>query len=220
MVDMKQIIKKFPDIETQTFLEYVDSVCRLYGAEFRPVQRKNLIHKGQKYAGEFDFSNLKLRVAIATPPEKMLPILVHEFSHFKQLIDEDPIIYSTELPDGSDAYDNFMQWVSYDIDLPRHKAVQYGKLARNFEINCDKRALEEIKYWDLPLDHKKYVQQSNSYHLLYNYIAKHRFWPTRSPYEEGYDNIWQVMPTKWIANPDRPTPRMMQPFDDFYGKGK
>lgn len=219
-MDIQKIIDKFPDIETQVFLDYAKSVCNLHSFDLHLVQRENLKYKGQKYAGELDFSGKRFRIAVAKPKEDMLTIFVHEFSHLNQWIDEDPIFYSTQLDDGSDAYDNFMQWITGDIDLSPQQAVQYGKLARNFEIDCDKRAVEEIKFWELPVDLDKYIQKSNSYHLLYNYISKHRFWPDISPYHDKYIKLWKSMPKTWIQNPDRPPAHLMKLYEEAYGKGK
>jgi len=70
-------------------------------------------------------------------------------------------------------------------------------IARDLELDNEKRTTEMIIKWNLPIDPVEYVKKSNAYVLFYNYIKTTRKWsePDNSPYTNM--NIVNAMSDKF-----------------------
>jgi hypothetical protein len=69
--------------------------------------------------------------------------------------------------------------------------------SRDLELDNEKRSVEMIKKWNLPIDVSVYTKKSNAYVLFYNYMLHSRKWskPSNSPYTN--ENILAAMSDKF-----------------------
>lgn len=155
--------------------------------------------------GYFDQGVPVLKVATGKPEQEWLPIFVHEYCHFiqwqnKEFKDEDTGI-NWELWDD---------WSFGKQEVKREIIVPMLYSIRDVELDCDRKALELIKQYDLPIDQMDYIRRANAYALFYNVVAKKAepngtgWWYKTAPYE--VQEILDIVPDDKI-NPCKNTPR-------------
>lgn len=68
---------------------------------------------------------------------------------------------------------------------------------RNLELDNEKRSVELIKRFDLPVDIKTYIKKANGYVYFYTWMMKTRRWSEleNSPYSN--ENIINAMPEEF-----------------------
>jgi len=84
--------------------------------------------------------------------------------------------------------------------------------ARDLELDNEKRSVEMIKKWNLPIDVDLYTKKANAYVQFYNYMKESRRWsvPGRSPY--SVPEVLEVMSDKFDMNYDELTPEIHKVF--------
>jgi hypothetical protein len=82
---------------------------------------------------------------------------------------------------SANSLDKIDEWLSgKDIkNIKRHLGI-----ARDLELDNEKRSVELIQEWGLNVDVEHYIQKANAYVQFYNYMAISRRWskPGNSPY--------------------------------------
>lgn len=160
------------------------------------VQLKNsetVAFNGAECGGYFmDEPNLLLAVAIGKDPETWLPVFVHETCHKDQYVEKDPV-WDLKIKEYFNAGDIFDMWLNHAVELTKSQLKEVLKQVMLVEIDCEKRSLEKIKRYNLPINHIEYIQKSNAYIFYYHAIARKREWGSKdAPYENP--KIWQEMP--------------------------
>lgn len=135
--------------------------------------------------GFFCDETRRLHVATGCPPEMFIGVYVHESCHMDQWIDgskywpenigDDYMIWSAAL-DGEDVSESSLQAALSNIVM--------------LEADCERRAVEKIKQYDLPVDLDKYIQLANAYLYFHTAMAKFKKWykPQNSPGRVGVSN--------------------------------
>jgi len=175
----------------QEFVNFVKSECKANGIKVDLRKRKYLVLSGNiKCSGYFDSEEKKL--VVATEREDWVPILVHEFAHFTQWMDNCPVWRTSG--NSLEAVD---LWLG-GKDVPNIKK-SLGK-CRDLELDNEKRSVAIIKAWELPVDIKTYTQKANAYVQFYNWMFFTRRWctPQNSPYKNP--KIYGEMPTTFRMN--------------------
>lgn len=174
------------------FLSHVKRECRRYGIKLILSKHDRLVVDNHTYGGYFDTKELFVSNGTET---WIISTLVHEFSHMEQWIDNDPV-FTHRLRGGYESYDIMDKW----LDGNTYKSITVKSavgLSRDCELNCDRRAIENIKKYKLNLNIEKYCQESNAYILMYNFAKKIRQWEfKKSPLD---DRIVNHMPTDLVS---------------------
>lgn len=120
--------------------------------------------------GFFDDANRVL--SVATEDEDWLGTLAHEASHMDQFIDGSE--YWNEDLDG--AYEVWME----AMENPEAVSDEDFKAALNtvilLEADCERRAVEKIKKYNLPVDVEDYCRKANAYLYFHTAMLKYRKW--------------------------------------------
>lgn len=205
------------------FKQYVYDVCDYNGVNviFDPNDRitdeNGCMYSGYFY-GEPEAYQGELAVAVGVEMERWLPILVHEFGHCLQWIEDSPFWYITYFEDEDfDAYESLSLWTMGEKDLAPSQAQQFAKLVRMLEHDCDQRAVQLIEQFDLPIDKQQYIQQSNAYHLYFNYVGKTGNWSYHQPRPYVDEAVWGHMPTQWLDDYDYPPQHLIDLLFEKYG---
>ena len=185
------------------FIDFVKSECEKYNVKCDLRNTKFVKMTGSmKCSGWFDETAPELVCSMNRVD--WIQILVHEYAHLTQWVDNtslwqqacDSLSIVWDWLDGVDAE-----------DIEKHIDV-----ARELEMDNDKRAVKIIKKFDLNVDIENYIQRSNAYHQFYNWMKITRRWckPSNSPYKN--ENIINVMPKTFIKNGERFLPRYEKVF--------
>jgi len=149
-----------------------------------------VIKKKVKYAdGTFVngyFCDTDRVLAVSTYNDNWFPILVHEYGHLLQFLED---------------YKPFIQYNSVSGDfwcaLEGKKVKKRAKdICQLVEFDCERRVLEMIKEYDLPIEPKHYAKRANAYVYFYEVVARTGNWYDMG--NEPYNNkaILKRMPSK------------------------
>lgn len=135
-----------------------------------------------------------LAVAMGKPMEEWLAILVHEGCHMEQWAEQAPCWQENLMPDGREAVDWLDAWCGGQHELAPEVLRDVVTRAKAVELDCERRSLEVMKQWQLPLCPKEYAQRANAYVHFYDRVAQIRRWnaPGQAPYQ--CPDIWRCAP--------------------------
>jgi len=159
------------------FIDFVKQECKRVGIKciLKNVKSVKLSEgSNARCSGYFDSENKELVVSMKRPDS--LAILVHEYCHLTQWEEQIPL------------------WKKADVSLTKIDEWLCGKeirnikkhlaIARDLELDNEKRSAKMIRKWKLSINIKDYIQKANSYIHFYNYIYYTRKWskPRNTPY--------------------------------------
>jgi hypothetical protein len=121
--------------------------------------------------------------------EQWFPILVHEYNHMRQWVEEDSFWIAM------DYTSDYFEWLSGDIELTERDALDCCTTYALMEFNCDIRVVEMIKEFELPLDVDNYIQTAHAYAWFYFWSLENKSWYVidHEPYRT--QAIVEAMPT-------------------------
>lgn len=163
----------------ENFIRYVEGECKKYGVKVKEYKRKYIKLSGNvKCAGYFDDNANPPTLAYAKGREDYLELLVHEFCHMTQWVDKIELWERATI-----SLEKMWGWLE-DKDKKIVGIKSHIDNARDLELDNEKRSVDMIKKWNLPIDIPTYTKKANAYVLFYNYLKSSRRWsiPGNSPY--------------------------------------
>jgi hypothetical protein len=170
------------------FINHVKATCKEYGIKCDLRNTKYVVvGPKQRGSGYFDEEGKVLVVAMNKPGS--LGILVHEYAHLTQYIDQ-----CDAWVNGIASYVKMNDWLN---GVDNSNIDSHIALARNLELDNEKRSVKIIKKFNLPIDIKEYTKKANAYVQFYNYMMITRRWsdPKNSPYNNK--RIIEAMPDRF-----------------------
>jgi hypothetical protein len=166
--------------EFKPFVAYVRRMCKIHKVELMMSPSKTVVltdNFSADCSGYFDDVDKVMAVACGKPFKDWIEILVHEFSHMQQWLDDDRWEHWT------DCCGELWTWLDKEKIMNNNqlKAVIDGMI--DLERDCEVRALDNITKWKLPINKSEYKRKANLY--LYSY----RMMPILRKFPSGiYDN--------------------------------
>lgn len=184
-------------MNAEDFQDLVINECLKHQVEARVSEGDHVLDSGRKYNGFFeetwgDPPRPVLAWHTGRPVEQWFPILVHEYNHMRQWLEND----STWI-NYKNVYDWF-GWLSKDFDLTKKETLDSCLAYALCELNCDTRVVDMIKELDLPLDPTYYIQTTHAYAWFYFWSLENRAWYVidHEPYRT--QAIVEAMPTTLV----------------------
>jgi hypothetical protein len=120
-------------------------------------------------------------------------ILVHEFCHYLQWIEK--CKYWTNLDiDDTNCLDLMWKWINHEIELSKAKRKIVFSRIRDMELDCERRTVELIKKYNLPINLKEYICFANVYIYYYNFARVTRKWFPDEVSPMTMDKVHSLMP--------------------------
>lgn len=167
------MIKVTSDNENvQKFLDYVHSQLRKN--KFKLILHMDNLKIGKNYVSGY-FSEDTKEIVISIKEENWLEILVHEFNHFVQFINNEEK-YVLLNQGESNFLIELWEWLDGDIELNTKRKNLLFKTVQEMELDCERKSVEMIKKFDLPIDIEEYTSIANIYIFYYTYAKKNRCW--------------------------------------------
>ena len=144
-------------------------------------------------SGYFDDYDKALVVACGKPFEEWIEILVHEYSHMEQWIEDDRWKYWT------DCCGDLWAWLDREKMM---NSAQVDKIVDGMielERDCEVRAVANIRKFNLPINKSEYQRKSNLYLYSYRMMKKIKKFPTGIYYNK---ELVSMCPTKIRSNYD------------------
>lgn len=200
------------------FIRTVSRQCQAHGVEFsmEDDSRVQYADTSMRVSGYFiDRPSPQLKVATRKSLDQWLGVLVHEFCHMRQWLEESPAWSGVFMQDGREAGDWLDDWIGGE-DMSPDRVKQIIAAVQQVEHDCESRVLEAIDEFDLPLDRDLYARRANAYVHFYQHIAKTRQWydEGRAPYE--IDDLVQSMPMQMVALGDAMPEELADAFHRHY----
>jgi hypothetical protein len=160
------------DQNVQDFLDLVHS--SLKKMKFKLVLTiDNLFVGKSSVSGYFDEVDKVIKISILD--EDFLEVLVHEFCHFLQFSEGDPK-YTRLFLNGENMLDELWSWLDgYGEMETKRKNLIFNSVIE-MERDCEKRTIELIKKYSLPIDLDNYKNNAIMYLYYYTYAKKFRTW--------------------------------------------
>lgn len=180
---------EFQDLNIQRFVDHVIQVCKESEVELKIVDSVSVDASAAiPCGGYFDCDNHVLACATQDPnqdpnqPPRWVTLLAHEFGHLEQW-KEDCDVWKSCYYKTFDCTTIIDMWLNHAVELNEEQLTHCINAVVDLELDCEKRAVEIIKKFNLPFDIGEYVQRANAYALHYQFVKKHRKWsiPGRGP---------------------------------------
>jgi hypothetical protein len=171
-------------------------------------------HIKAESAGEFnDYPNPNLCVNFNEQLEDWLPIFLHETCHKDQYLEKSDLWFA-KIGNEYDALLIFDMWIDHHIELKPHQLRPVLTQIIEVELDCERRSVEKIKKFNLPINIQEYIQKSNSYIWYYHAAAYHRAYTQRS---SPYTNVelWSKMPVDMDQNYSTINSKMLKLFTKY-----
>lgn len=158
-----------------------------------------------KTNGYYDDANKVLAISINKPMEEWLRILVHEYSHTLQ--DKEKTKYWVK---GQSSYTKFFEWQEDNQKLSKQELNKHCRNAQMLELECERKALQLIKKFNLPLNKKEYARKASAYIYFYLFVKKMKRWYKigKEPYRN--EKILSLMPDNLDGNYNKINKQLMQ----------
>ena len=154
------------------FISDTVEICLKNNVTFNLVaKQKVLLSKGQYCSGFFSVNgkDVRLTTAVGEKAENWLAVLVHESCHLDQYLEDKTAFVEED--------ESWLIWDWIDGKNISKEEVKRGiELCKKLELDCEKRSVQKIAKYNLPIDITIYIQKSNLYMYFYNWVLKNRKW--------------------------------------------
>ena len=176
-------------------LEKIKADAKKHNVELFLPNTDKVLYMGIECNGYFIDRIPKLAVACGKDESIWKPILIHEYCHMKQWIENDLAWTNNKISDSIEAVDLLDLWINNQIELSEKQLKDYIERAIIVEHDCEQRVLNMNRELSLGLNEKEHTQKSLSYILFYHLIKRHRIWykSDKTPYE--LPEVYKKMPT-------------------------
>lgn len=157
------------------FLKDLDYLCQENAIQIVFTNRNYVKCDGIKCTGYFDEDKRELVCALKMANPAWLATLVHESCHLDQWREKDDIYVQ---------FDNSLAGQDGIVDVWLLKQKEFDStiihdaitVTKKMEWDNEKRSIEKIKKYKLPIDLDKYTKQAIIYIMFHDFMEKYRVW--------------------------------------------
>lgn len=195
------------------FIRDLQKHCEKYDITFLMSSLDYVQGGDNKSNGFFNEETKEMAISIGKPMEKWLDILVHESCHFDQWV-QNCKVWRDMIAEKPNACIQLFEWLQDERKLSPEKAIKIASVMRDLELDNERRTIEKIKKYKLPINVKEYAQKAGAYIIFYNYIGKYKKWYKIG--KEPYNNkkLRCLMPTNLRGKYDVLTPKLEKLFKE------
>jgi len=165
------------------------------GVEFINKSRiEYFTDSGVSYNCDGCFDSEKLTVAIDKDKKDWFITFIHEYCHYLQMVSNDPCFFNQDVY-GVDEFEN---WINKETEIKDNLLKKAIKSIQLCEHNCDKKAVELIKAYKLPINTSDYIKQSNAYVFTYEFQRRYRT-NLNTPFYEVFE-VWSLFKDSWYSD--------------------
>lgn len=155
---------------TQVFLDYVYDIMKKYKCVLK-VSTDDVYIDNNIVGGYFSWTEREIVIDMNS---NWLETLAHEFSHLL-------ILKQTSRRENNIQYkssDMMFSWLSKERELTLSEINFYIDVVKLMELECERKTIELIKQFDLPIDIPTYIKNANAYIFYHDIIKSKRVWCT------------------------------------------
>ena len=186
-------INKLPS-DIQLFVQSIIDTCNIHNVPIS-LTKTNIVKcppENLECAGYFDDNPLHFATACKGHYTNWLSTFAHESCHLDQWLEHSDC-WDINIP----GYDIgpliiFDKWITNQLEITEDTKNLIINFLVNLELDCERRTVDKIKKYNLPINLSKYTQMSNAYVWSYRLISETRNWEHGSVY--SLSNVWGKMP--------------------------
>ena len=180
----------------EAFINHVEIDTRKHGIELRFVHSSIVSlpdDPAYECVGYFiAYPQKLLVVATNKPRDEWLSVLAHEYSHFVQWKEGAEVWHANHV-DGMDGEAWLDDWIHERVELEHDTIHEIMKSTLAVELDAERRAMDYLRGFALPLDPEVYAKKANASLYYYPIIPKTRRWFEINPYD--VDGVVSQMPS-------------------------
>lgn len=167
------MIPKYPK-EYKKFISDTTKVAKENGIKIRFINKEVIFSKDDKSGTSGYFIRKPLEIAVAYKGYDFIEwvmLFIHESCHMDQYLEN-----KAESIKIDSSYNIFYGWLEgknsftyKEVEVAVNKVIEY-------ELDCEKRSVEKIKKYNLPIDIKAYKKIANSYLYFIRFSFLKREW--------------------------------------------
>lgn len=188
----------------KAFIKHVKAECKKHNVRLLLSKRKLVTLTSDEGSttcnGHFNQKTRTLAVATGQSFNRWFQILAHEYGHMTQFVENSRFFSDKHLQACDDTFD----WVEGKKSLSYAESRKAVMLNMSTELDCERRTVELIKRFNLPINIDEYTQKSNSYVLFYHLVAKHRRFYKGGSEPYNVKKVWTKMPKHFNMNYRKP----------------
>lgn len=196
-------------MSAQDFIEKILADCKKNSVKFIVGKGKQIRYDNNTKVGGY-FSDFPPVLAYAGGHKDFLELLIHESSHMDQWTDKMSLYMKSRKKDDDGIFD---KWLA-GTDVSKRKINFIIDRIQAIELDCEKRSVEKIKKYGLPVDVESYIRKSNSYIFLYTLIKENRKWTKTGPYR--IKEIVDAMPNKFLKDYSKMSTKLKDLYQACY----
>jgi len=177
------------------YIGYIITECAKKGVSVHMENKKFVKTDNTKCSGFFDEDGKVLMVATRKAQRDWLPVLSHEFCHFQQWSEKDPVF--TDTSENPELDQDMWEWLDGE-NIPMARVNRSLKAYQRLELDCERRVVQHIEDFGLSILEDEYIKMANVYVLFYSLLAQTRKWYKKPPYECG--ELLKVIPDQFIKS--------------------
>lgn len=177
------------DKDTQRFFDFLYKTLKRYKCVLK-ISSSDVFIDNNMVDGYFSWDSKEIMICIESI--NWLSTLVHEFCHL--------LIYKSctrkENNLRNKALGNMFDWVSHDIELDEKEIIRSVNIVKHMELECERKTVEIIKEYSLPIDIVQYTKEANAYVLFHDFVKLNRQWTT-STYIANMTKVLECMSSEF-----------------------
>ncbi len=139
--------------------------------------------------------------------ENTMGLLAHESSHMDQYLDN-----RVEWEKSVLSYSIFYDWVEGEDKYEEHEIATAAEDVINLELDCERRAVDKIKRYNLPIDLVEYKKKANSYLYAIRFFSEIRKY---HPKIYAHNEVWRVSPTNFKSNYTKIPSKLLKAYQEY-----
>jgi len=180
-------------MNAEEFVKYTTALMEGDGVTVKVFDQNTVTHSdGAQCSGWFDPSAKEM--VVATGRDFWLEIFAHEYCHYTQWKD------GTLKEESYDSENCMWEWLAGE-DFTYEDVEFSVRQAQMIEADNERRTVEYIKKFGLPIDVEQYIQKSNAYVMFYDVVLKTRRWSGEKPVY-SVPEIYNQFPSDAIMSDD------------------
>lgn len=177
------------------FVEMVKTEAAKHGVKVTVSDQDHVLWGQIKCNGYFrELPAPELVFCTGQPEDQWLRVLIHEYCHMRQWIDQCAAWTALWVRETVDTTDLIDLWLDYVIEAPQERLKQWVQLSLDNELDCEQRAARLIKKQGLPLYIPDYIRRANAYVMFYHVMRKYRRWYDIGKEPYNVEEVWSQMP--------------------------
>ena len=158
-------------------------------------------------AGYFSSDPLELVISLKASIENTMSLLIHESCHMDQYLNN-RVTWEKSLT----SYSIFYNWIAGDNTYDEHEIQTAADDAIDLELDCERRSVEKIKKYNLPLDIATYKRRANAYLYAISYFST-----TRKYHPKIYAkaDVWTKAPINFKKNYQKIPVKLLKSYQNY-----